>query len=100
MFCADETQDRAKREQIVIVLRYATQQDKTWVLREDPVALLDLISEIGKDDETAKNDRDGMVVRVDEGSDDKTPITEVILTGKAIGSEIVKHIKKLGVHAW
>ena len=61
---ADETQDRAKRKQIVIVLHYATQQDKTWVLREDSDAMLDLISEIFEDDETAKDERDDRLVRV------------------------------------
>ena len=45
---ADETTDRAGREQLVIVLRYAIRQDGSWCLREDPVLVVDLLSEIKK----------------------------------------------------
>ena len=44
---ADETTDRAGREQLVVVLRYAAQQDDgSWCVREDPVRIVDLLAEI------------------------------------------------------
>ena len=44
---ADETMDRQKREQLAVVLRYASRcLTESWHIYEDPISILDLISDI------------------------------------------------------
>ena len=74
---ADETTDRAGREQLVIVLRYAIRQDGSWCLRENPVRVVDLLSQI-------KN-KSGMTEEE----------VEVKMTGENIGGVILEKINEL-----
>jgi len=43
---ADETTDAAKREQLVICLRFVSKVNDSYVVREEPIALVDLIGEL------------------------------------------------------
>ena len=44
---ADETMNRQKREQLAVVIRYASRSStESWHIYEDPISILDLISEI------------------------------------------------------
>ncbi len=43
---ADETQDRAKREQLVIAIRYVDTKNEPTIIKEEPVVILDLIADI------------------------------------------------------
>ena len=43
---ADETTDRANRKQLAIVVRYVDKHGDQFVVREDPVQILDLMSSI------------------------------------------------------
>jgi len=45
---ADETTDRANREQLVMVIRYVDNNDGVFLVREDPIQILDLITYIRK----------------------------------------------------
>ena len=48
---ADETQDRAKREQLVVVVRYVKETNMgELVVNEDAIAVLDLIKDIKEQD--------------------------------------------------
>lgn len=74
---ADETMDLQKREQLVIVIRYLS-ADADGVLRqrEDPVAMLDLVHDVGLDCE---------------------PHNEKKLSGVAIAATILRQISKLNL---
>jgi hypothetical protein len=79
---ADETQDRAKREQLVIVVRYVLKnvpQDE-HVIAEEPIRLIDLFQDI-------KTERD---------ADDHT---EVKLSGNAIGETLIRAADSLGLNS-
>ena len=47
---ADETQDRAKREQLVIVVRYIIEDNEKdeYNIVEEPIKMIDLIDDIKK----------------------------------------------------
>ena len=64
---ADETQDRAKREQLVIAIRYVDTNNKPKMIKEEPVVILDLIADIKG-----------------SGQSDVTEHSEIKLSGKAI----------------
>lgn len=90
---ADETQDRAKREQMALVVRYVEKQDQRWVVNEDPIAVVDVLSEISNQMKSVDRNENE-----DENSanDNYDPsLEDVKLSGKAIGSVIVSHIEKL-----
>ncbi|KAF0313819.1 repressor of the inhibitor of the protein kinase [Amphibalanus amphitrite] len=53
---ADETTDRAGREQLAIIFRYATQEEGRWCVREDPVRIVDLLREIKKGEEETEGE--------------------------------------------
>ena len=63
----DETQDRAKREQLVIAIRYVDTNNKPKMIKEEPVVILDLIADIKG-----------------SGLSDVTEHSEIKLSGKAI----------------
>lgn len=72
---ADETQDKAKREQLVITVRYIMENDQNeMTVHEDPVAVLDLINDIKAHQESECH-------------------TEVKLSGAAIGQSILRVIQ-------
>jgi hypothetical protein len=73
---ADETMDRKKREQLVLVLRYVIFKEDKVSIHEAPVCLLDLLEDIKKD------------------SDENN---EIRMTGKNIGKSILNKVKSLGL---
>ena len=78
---ADETQDRAKREQLVIVVRYITEDKEKdeYYLVEEPIKMLDLIKDIKHNSDTVED-------------------AEVKLSGKAIGNSLVNACKLIGLN--
>ena len=74
---ADETTDRAGREQLAIVLRYATPRDGSWCITEEPVRIVDLLAEIRKNKDIPEEE------------------AEVKMTGENIGSVILEKISEL-----
>ena len=77
---ADETQDCAKREQLVIAIRYVDTKNVPKIIKEEPVAILDLIADIKSSDQS-----------------DETEHNEIKLCGKAIGETLLRHISELGL---
>ena len=78
---ADETQDRAKREQLVIVVRYIS-VDKNkckYNLMEEPIKMLDLIKDIKSRKEESEH-------------------SEVKLSGEAIGKTIINAVNDIGLN--
>ena len=73
----DETMDRSKREQLVIVVRYVSMEQGKVVIREDPVCLMDILKEIS-------------VTNENNSSED-----EVRLSGINIASVLKEKLKKL-----
>ena len=73
---ADETMDRQKREQLVIVIRYIRSVDNAPKHCEDPVAMLDLIDDIAADGDCHD---------------------EIQLSGRSIGRSVLKLLEKLGL---
>lgn len=69
---ADEMTDRAGREQLVIVFRYATQEEGRWCIREDPARVVDRLSEISASNSVVEDE------------------LEVKMTGNNIAKVIVK----------
>eukprot|EP00112_Aurelia_sp_Birch-Aquarium-sp1_P024846 Seg801.7 transcript_id=Seg801.7/GoldUCD/mRNA.D3Y31 product="52 kDa repressor of the inhibitor of the protein kinase" protein_id=Seg801.7/GoldUCD/D3Y31 len=49
---ADETQDRAKREQLVIAIRYVDTKNEPTIIKEEPVVILDLIADMMGSDQS------------------------------------------------
>ena len=43
---ADETTDAAKREQLVICVRFICRADEKYIVCEEPIALVDLIAQL------------------------------------------------------
>jgi hypothetical protein len=85
VFMADETTDRANREQLVMVLRYVDKHQDLFVIREDPIQVIDLISDIRcvlEQDETRDNDGE-------------TDVIEVRMSGENIASVLVKKMRKM-----
>ena len=77
---ADETQDRAKREQLVIVVRYAMLDDNSnYILREEPIKMLDLVKDI-------QSINGGLVNN------------EVKLSGEHIGKSILNALRDIGLN--
>ncbi|XP_043215486.1 uncharacterized protein LOC122378457 [Amphibalanus amphitrite] len=72
---ADETTDRAGREQMVVVFRYATEKEGKWVVREDPVAVVDLVEEIKRTGKVSEEE-------------------EVKMSGENIGNVLTEKIKE------
>jgi len=77
---ADETQDRAKREQLVIAIRYVDTKNMPKIIKEEPVVILDLIADIKSSDQS-----------------EETEHNEIKLCGKAIGDTLLRHIKDFGL---
>eukprot|EP00112_Aurelia_sp_Birch-Aquarium-sp1_P017461 Seg405.3 transcript_id=Seg405.3/GoldUCD/mRNA.D3Y31 product="Zinc finger MYM-type protein 1" protein_id=Seg405.3/GoldUCD/D3Y31 len=77
---ADETQDRAKREQLVIAIRYVDTKNEPTIIKEEPVVILDLIADIMGSDQS-----------------EVTEHSEIKLSGKAIGETLLRHINELGL---
>ena len=77
---ADEMQDRAKREQLVIAIRYVDTKNEPKIIKEEPVVILDLIADIKSSDQS-----------------DATEHSEIKLSGKAIGETLLHHINELGL---
>ena len=75
---ADETTDRAGREQLAIIFRYVTQEEGRWCVREDPVRVVDLLHEIKKGQEQTEG--------------------EVRMTGENIGEVIHKKVQELNLN--
>lgn len=44
---ADETTDRAQREQLAVVVRYLDRVNGKYVVREDPITLIDVFNQLG-----------------------------------------------------
>ena len=77
---ADETTDRASREQLVLVFRYVDKVDGKWTIREDPVRVVDLLAEI----------------RQLKGQNEANE-EEMKMSGQNIGSVIVTKLQELQV---
>ena len=76
---ADETQDRAKREQLVVAIRYCKENaDGSVTMHEDPIAVLDLIADVKSNSQNHQHD-------------------EIKLSGAAIGQAILRCLDKLKV---
>lgn len=84
-FMADETTDRANREQLVMVVRYVDKCEGSYVVREDPIQILDLISDI----------RQVLVASADDDDDDTT---EMRMSGENIASVIIKKLRSMPLH--
>ena len=61
---ADETTDAAKREQLVICVRFVSKVNDSYVVREEPAALVDLIGELKADLEMEQDSTAGTVRRL------------------------------------
>ena len=84
---ADDTMDRQKREQCAICIRYLSQdEENNFVVKEDPILILDIIAEIKKMKEDNVDEEDS------NGVD-----PEVRLSGEAIGQVLLKKMKQLGL---
>lgn len=64
VFMADETTDRANREQLVMVVRYVDMHEGLYVIKEDPIKIIDLISDIRSVLEENCHDTDSIEVRM------------------------------------
>jgi len=93
---ADETQDRAKRELLQVTVRYVDQAaDNTWVIKEDPICLIDLLSAINEQ-QSGGNVADGETETVDATAYD--PAEErVRMTGESIGNCLIAAMKNVGL---
>lgn len=76
---ADETTDKANREQLVLVVHYLSKEGKGFVIREDPERLLDVLSDIRKIQNLHVAD------------------AEVRLTGENLGSVMLHELECLGL---
>ena len=85
---ADETTDRAKREQLVIVVRYVDKYQGNFVIREDPIQILDLISDI----RSVLEEEIAMAGDDDVGGTDSI---EVRMSGENIASVLVNKLKNM-----
>ncbi|KAF0300010.1 Zinc finger MYM-type protein 1 [Amphibalanus amphitrite] len=74
---ADETTDRANREQMVLVARYVDKEGDDLVVREDPIALLDVLKTLRK-----------------SGSGSET---EVKMSGANLTQVLTERVRKLGL---
>lgn len=81
---ADETTDRQKREQLAVVIRYVLPDDNgVWKCYEDPIAVLDVLSDIKSNDDAATGSpTDGQETR---------------LSGLAIGQTLLRIVTSLGL---
>ena len=78
----DETQDRAKREQLVIVVRYIAEDDKgEYQILEEPIKVIDLFKDIRSNNTT-------------EGFEDD----EVKLSGKSIAESVKRACQSIGLN--
>ena len=77
---ADETQDCSKQEQLVIAIRCVDTKSVPKIIKEQPVAILDVFDYIKSRDQS-----------------DATEHSEVKLSGKAIGETLLRHITELGL---
>lgn len=78
---ADETQDRSKREQLAVIVRYVKEDSGQFQILEEPVAILDLIHDI----------------RIAESSENDANVNEVKLSGNAIGKTILRTVEGIGL---
>ena len=78
---ADETQDRAKREQLVIVVRYVAENKETGECQivEEPIKVIDLFKDIKSNTEDSED-------------------SEVKLSGKAIGEALKRACQSIGLN--
>lgn len=75
---ADETMDRQRREQLVVVIRYVIEEENSWHCYEDPIAVLDVYADI-KANEQKEDD-------------------EMQLTGRKIAEILLRTTTSLGLN--
>jgi hypothetical protein len=79
---ADETTDRANREQLVMVARYVDKHQDMFVIREDPIKIIDLITDIRSVLEENRSDN---------------PQTEIRMSGVNIANVLIKKLQDMPV---
>eukprot|EP00112_Aurelia_sp_Birch-Aquarium-sp1_P009426 Seg2070.4 transcript_id=Seg2070.4/GoldUCD/mRNA.D3Y31 product="hypothetical protein" protein_id=Seg2070.4/GoldUCD/D3Y31 len=67
-------------KQLVIAIRYVDTKNEPTIVKEEPVVILDLITNIKSSDQSAATEH-----------------TEIKLSGKAIGEALLLHINELGL---
>lgn len=75
---ADETTDRHHREQLAVIIRYVLCDAGTWKCYEDPIVITDIFANI----------------EAERGDD---VCNEIRLSGQAIGKELLRIVKELGL---
>ena len=82
---ADETTDRHKREQLAVVIRYVIPNSEgIWQCHEDTIAILDVFADV------KANSNDNEI--------EAAPLSEVRLTGLAIGETSLRIVKLLDLN--
>ena len=90
---ADETTDRANREQLVMAFRYVDMHEGVFVVREDPVEIIDLIASIRE----LKNNRK-ITDDIDAGEHDNHT-EEMRMSGENIAAVIMRKLCEIPVEA-
>jgi len=82
---ADETTDRANREQLAIVVRYVDKHGDQFVVREDPVQILELMASI----------RRGLMKGGTSESDGNSGPLELRMSGENIASVVIEQLRRM-----
>lgn len=87
VFMADETTDRANREQLVMVVRYVDKHQDLFVIREDPIQIIDLIADI----------RSVLETNGDKTDAGECGSIEVRMSGENIANALTKRLQKMPI---
>ena len=90
---ADETTDRANHEQLVMAFRYIDTHEGVFVVREDPVEIIDLIASIHELKNNRKNTDD-----INAGEHDNHT-EEMRMSGENIAAVIMRKLCEIPVEA-
>jgi len=94
---ADETQDRAKHELLQVTVCYVAQeQDGKWIVKEDPLSVLNLLNTISEQ-QTCSTADDEEAETVDDATPYDPAEERVRMTGASIGNSLVTAMQQAGL---